>query len=63
MLKEQLTRIENKVDKLDGKLDNHLSRISTLEEAMHWMKGHVKILTALGTTIVSGLILYLITKK
>lgn len=48
-------RIENKLDQINIKLDNHLERLSHAEEAIIWMKGHIKIVTTLAITVI-GLI-------
>ena len=54
-------RLEDKMDKgferVEDKLDNHLSRLSKAEEAIVWMRGHLKI----STTIVMSVIVAAIT--
>jgi hypothetical protein len=59
-LQKSLDRIESKIDKMDrrinSKLDNHLGRISTLEESVVWIKGHVKITITIGITVVAALL-------
>jgi hypothetical protein len=47
---DSLARIEAKLDKIDTKLDNHLSRISKLEA---WVSGHSTILTFIGTATIA----------
>lgn len=52
----RLDRIENKIDKQDGKLDDHLERISRAEEAVVWMKGHLQVVTGIVISMVSAVI-------
>ena len=47
--------LDSRLDRIEDKLDNHLGRISKAEEAIMWMKGHLKIATTFFLTIVSGL--------
>lgn len=53
-------RIEEKIDRIDEKLDSHLDRLSKAEEAIVWMKGHIKLVTTIGITVVGLLITALI---
>lgn len=61
-LKPELEHINSKLDRLDNKLDAHLERISKSEEAIVWLKGHVKIVTTIGISaigsIIAGIIKY-----
>ena len=57
---KRLDHIDNKLDSISVKLDNHLERLSKAEEAIHWMKGHIKIVTAVGLGITTSLITLLI---
>jgi hypothetical protein len=50
---KQLVRIEQK-------LDNHLSRISRIEESMIWLKGHVNIVTLAFLTTLGGVVTYIL---
>lgn len=53
-MKEEFNRIHNKLDRIDNKLDNHLSRLSKAEEAIIWIRGHLKITTAFGLAAFSA---------
>ena len=44
-------RLEDKLDNHDEKLTNHLERLSKAEEAIQWLRGHVKIVTAIGISM------------
>lgn len=41
------THLDQRLDKLEDKLDTHLERIARSEEAISWLKGHVKIVTTI----------------
>lgn len=47
--------LDKRLDRIEDKIDNHLERISKAEEAIMWMRGHLKIATTFFLTIVSGL--------
>ncbi len=55
-LKPELEHINSKLDRLDNKLDAHLERISKAEEAIVWLKGHVKLVTTIGISIIGSAI-------
>lgn len=50
-------KVHTKLDTIDVKLDDHLERISKTEADIHWLKGHVKIVTTLVITLFVGLVL------
>jgi tetrahydromethanopterin S-methyltransferase subunit G len=52
MIDEHLTRIENKLDKIETKLDNHLERLSKAETSLEFVRGHLKISTAIFISVV-----------
>lgn len=54
-MQESLDRIEKKIDKIDIKIDDHIGRISKLEESVIWLKGHVKITVTISLTIIGAL--------
>lgn len=41
--KTLLTHLDNRFDRLEDKLDDHLGRISKTENDVHWMKGAAKL--------------------
>lgn len=49
-------RLEDKLDVHDEKLTNHLERLSKAEEAIQWLRGHVKIVTTLGISVAGFLL-------
>jgi archaellum component FlaC len=53
--------IDTRFDSLEGKLDNHLDRISRNEEAINWLKGHVRIVTTVVVTVIGFLLVQLWT--
>lgn len=44
-------RIYRQLDRIEGKLDTHLDRISKSEEAIAWLKSHVQGVTRVAVTI------------
>lgn len=42
-----IQHLDKRFDKLEDKIDDHLQRISKAEEAIVWLRGHVKLATAL----------------
>jgi hypothetical protein len=40
--------LDARLDRIENKLDSHLDRISKSEEAIVWLKGHVRVVTAVG---------------
>lgn len=65
-LDDRFDRLEAKLDSHDEKLDNHLERLSKAEEAIVWIRGHVKLIVTIGISaagfIISGLVKYLYTR-
>ena len=62
-LDDRFDRLEAKLDSHDEKLGNHLERLSKAEEAISWIRGHVKLIVTIGISaagfIISGLVKYL----
>lgn len=50
--------LDGRLDKLEGKLDNHLERISRAETSIEWLKGHSKI----SLTVLISVLGYLLTQ-
>lgn len=48
--------LDNRIDRLETKLDDHLDRISKAEESIHWLKGHVKISISVLLAFITGLV-------
>lgn len=46
--------VDKRLDSLETKLDIHLERLSKSEEAIAWLKGHVRIVTTVVVTAVMG---------
>lgn len=55
-LDTRFDRLEARFDSHEAKLDNHLERLSKAEEAILWLRGHVKIVTAVGISVAGGLV-------
>ena len=52
--------LDARLDRIEGKLDTHLDRISRSEEAIAWLKGHVQFVTAIGIALVGGISTYIL---
>lgn len=55
-LNELKDHLDRRLDQIEGKLDNHLERISKAEEAIVWIKGHVRLVMTLVITMMGGLV-------
>ena len=51
--------IDRRFDSLETKLDDHLERLSKAEEAINWLKGHVKLSTAVGLAVIGSILGYI----
>lgn len=51
-LKEHL---DSRLDKIEGKLDNHLERISKAETSIEWLRGHASISLTIMIAALSGM--------
>lgn len=47
--------IDDRLDKLETKLDDHLERIAKAEVAIEWIKGHIKIGTSIFVATLTGM--------
>ena len=65
-MKEYFERLEQRIDagfdRIDRKLDNYQRRLSKAEEALIWIRGHLKISLSFLITIISGVFIYYATK-
>ena len=52
-LKEHL---DQRLDKLEYKLDDHLQRISKAETSIEWIRGHLKVSLSIAIALVTGLV-------
>ena len=48
--------VDGRFDRLEDKLDNHLERLTRAEEAIVWMRGHLKISTTFILTLIGSAI-------
>jgi hypothetical protein len=47
--------LDGRLDKLEGKLDNHLERISRAETSIEWIRGHLKISISILVAALTGM--------
>lgn len=55
-MQELHERMDRKLDRIEDKLDQHLDRIAKTEADISWMRGHIKIIVTLATSLISGVI-------
>jgi ribosome-associated translation inhibitor RaiA len=46
--------VDQRFDRLEVKLDNHLERLSKAEVSIEWMRGHLKISTTFLLTLIGA---------
>ena len=51
----RMDRLESSLDRVGAKLDDHLERLTAAEVALEFVKGHLKITTAIGIAVVGTL--------
>ena len=49
------SHVDQRLDRLENKLDDHLQRLTAAEVALEFVKGHLKITTAIGIAVVGTL--------
>jgi len=49
------TEITSRLQRIEDKLDSHLERMTRAESNIEWLRGHVKIATAVFISAVGGL--------
>lgn len=54
--------MDNRFDRLEGKVDSHLDRIAQSETDISWLKGHVKFTTAVGLSVVGTVVAWWFVK-
>lgn len=55
---EELVRIESRLERMEGKLDNHLERVSKLEEASASQRGQIRFIMSIIVAAVSAAFTY-----
>lgn len=48
--------LDARFDRVEDKIDNHLERISKAEEAIVWMRGHIKIVVTMLIGVLGSLV-------
>lgn len=42
---DRFDRLDNRLERVELKLDDHLSRLSHAESSVEWLRGHAKLVT------------------
>lgn len=50
-LDSRFDSVDSRLERVEEKLDDHLNRLSSAEASIEWLKGHVKIVTAMGISL------------
>lgn len=58
-VKDLASHIDGRLDRIEGKLDNHLERIATVEATVHSVRGQVKTIVMAFMGIVAYLAKYI----
>lgn len=51
----QLAGLETRLERIEGKLDDHLQRVSAAERDIEWLRGHVRTATAIVLAGLAGM--------
>ena len=62
-IRTKLDAIHVDVKELRSDVKDHIGRISRAEADISWLRGHVKLVTTIGITILGSLILYFLTAQ
>lgn len=54
-LNDRFDDLGSRLDRIETKLDNHLERVTKAESDISWLRGHVKLATAIFLAIVGTL--------
>lgn len=46
-LDERFDGLDNRLDRVEAKLDDHLARLSRAESSVEWLRGHARIVTTI----------------
>ena len=52
---DALEAINDRLGRIESKLDDHLERVSKAEVSINWIQGHLKIATAIVLSAISGM--------
>ena len=55
-LKDRFDKVDQKLDIIDNKLDDHLQRLTAAETAILFIKGHLKISLSVAIAIIGTLV-------
>lgn len=55
-IKDLHQHLDARLDRIETKLDDYHGRISRAEEALEWMKGHLKLVTAVGIAVAGSVL-------
>lgn len=58
-MSEELGKIDSRLERIEGKLDNHLERVAKLEEAITSMRGSIKLVFTVIIAAVSAAFAYI----
>lgn len=61
--REEFDRVHQKLDRIDTKLDDFAGAVVEAKRDIHWISGHLKVVTAIGVAVISGIILYMLGIK
>ncbi len=61
-LDDRFDSVDKRLDRVEAKLDDHLSRLSTAEASIEWLRGHAKVSVTIVLTVAGFLASLYFTK-
>lgn len=55
-MKQEFDKLHSRLSRIEGKLDDHLERLSKNENDIHWIRGHLKIATGFVLSIITAVV-------
>lgn len=60
--RQLLDALDERLDRIELKLDDHLERVSKAETSINWIQGHLKVATTILLSFIGATITYFINK-
>lgn len=57
-----IAKLDERLDRIEQKLDNHLERVTRAETSINWIQGHLRIATTILISFIGAAVTYFINK-
>lgn len=57
-----IAKLDERLDRIEQKLDNHLERVTRAETSINWIQGHLRVATAILISFIGAAVTYLFNK-